>query len=96
MNIFKRPMFFAAVVCSVAAALSLYVKIFAYVFIVVSLFLIAAMLFYKKYNYLTVILTVFIFTLSLSFQFVKIQKINDYNNQNITNDFFIIVKDKNV
>lgn len=90
MDILKRPMFYAALTCCVAAAVSLFVKPLAFVIIAIALILLAIAIFYKKYKYITVALAVFIFTLSLFFHFNQIGNINRYDNQKIDGRFLVV------
>lgn len=90
MNILKRPMFYAALTCCTAAAISLFVKSLAFVVIAISLITLAFAVFNKKYKYLTVALAVIIFALSLFFQFNQIDKINRYDNQKIDGRFLVV------
>lgn len=90
MNILKRPMFFAALVCCVAAAISLFVKLLAFVIIAVALIIFTVAAVGKKYKCITVALAVILFAISLSFQFIQIDKINRYDNKTITDRFLVV------
>lgn len=83
-------MFYAAITCCAASAVSLFVKTLAFAIIAVTLILLAVAVFYKKYNYITVALAVVIFALSLFFQFNQIDVINRYNNQKINGRFLVV------
>lgn len=90
MNILKRPMFYAAVVCIVAAAVSLYVKALSFVIIALSFVIIGIVIYRKKYQYITVVLAIALFAVSLVFQFGSINKINAHNYENVSGQFLVI------
>ncbi|MBQ6718091.1 MAG: ComEC/Rec2 family competence protein [Clostridia bacterium] len=90
MDILKRPMFFAALTCCVAAAISLFVNLLAFVVIAIALIMLATAIFYKKYKYITVASAIVIFALSLYFQFNHIDNINRYDNQKIDGRFLVV------
>ena len=90
MNILKRPMFYAALVCSVAAALSLYVMPLSFALIVTSIiFLIFITIYYKNYKYITVILAIVLFSLSLIVEFAKINDLKQCDREKITGLFLV-------
>ena len=82
-------MFFAAVVCCIAAVLSLYTRIIAFIFITISLLLLAVAIFYKKYKYIVIVLAIILFAISLLQQFFQINKINNFNNKNVYGNFLV-------
>ncbi len=90
MNIFKRPMFYAAVVCCTVATLSLYFKTLAFLILVLAFLSLVVTIFYKKYKYITVALAVVVFSVSLFFQFNQIKAINKCNNQNLKGKFLVV------
>ncbi len=89
MNIFKRPMFLAAIVCCVAAAISLFAKAVAFTIVAVSIILLLVAVFYKKYKYITVLFAVVLFCVSLIIQFSKIEQINTHDGQKIRGIFLV-------
>lgn len=90
MNILKRPMLYAAIVCCAAAAVSLYIKILSFVIIAAALVIIAVVVYCKKYQYITVAFAVVLFATSICFQFIQIDKIDKYNNQKINGKFLVV------
>lgn len=79
MDIFKRPMFYAAAFCCVAAVLSLRFGQIAIIFFAFSIIVLLFVVFRKKYQYITVIITIILFAVSLCFQFNNISKIKGCN-----------------
>lgn len=90
MNIFKRPMFFAAAICSVAATLSLYLKIVTIVFLLLAIVVLSIQIIKKNYRFVMVLLAVLAFTASLSFEFIDIKKIEQNDNQVVSGKFLVI------
>ena len=90
MNILKRPMLFAALVCCVAAAISLYIKFLAFVILAAALILLVTIIVRKKYKYITVAAMIAIFIISLFFQFAQIEKINKYDNNQVNGRFLVV------
>ncbi len=90
MNILKRPMLYAAVACTLSAAVSLHVKTFSFVIVALSLVIIGVAIYRKKYEYITVALAIVLFAASLCFQFVNINKINKHNYEKITGQFLVV------
>ena len=89
MNIFKRPMFWAAVVCSVSAALSLFVAPLSFMFTAASIVLLVFITaYYKKYQYITVVLAIILFTVSLIAEFIKIDELKQRDKEKIVGTFF--------
>lgn len=90
MNILKRPMFFAALVCCVAAAISLFVKTMAYIIIAVALIILAVIIVRKNYKYITVAVAVVLFFINLIFQFAQIENISKYDNKQVNGRFLVV------
>lgn len=89
MNIFKRPMFYAAIVCTVASVMSINFinpSIVLCISIVALLFIVFR---FKKYRYITVILAIILFVVSLNYENAKIKTVNSYDGQKITGEFLI-------
>ena len=90
MNIFKRPMFWAAIVCSVSAALSLFVAPLSFMFTAASIVLLVFItIYYKKYQYITVVLAIILFTVSLIAEFIKIDELKQREKQRIAGTFLV-------
>lgn len=89
MNILKRPMFFAALVCCAAAAVSLFSKSVAFLIIAVAFSVLLIVLFNKKCKYIVVLVAIILFTFSLFFEFTKIEKTEMQNNEKIKGIFLI-------
>lgn len=90
MNILKRPMIYAAFVCSIAAGISLFVMPLSFALIAVAtIFLVCIAVFYKKYKYITVVLAIVLFTASLTSEFVKIDALKKCDGEKITGRFLI-------
>ncbi len=90
MNIFKRPMFYAAVVCCWSAALSLYVvSLSIWLIVVAVVFLLFVSIFYKKYKYIIVMLAIVLFTISLFAEFMKIKNLKQHNAEKISGSFLV-------
>ena len=90
MDILKRPMFFAAIVCCVAAVISIFVMPLSFAFLVITaVFLIYIVVYYKKYMYITVVLAIVLFTISLIGEFAKIAKIKEHDREKITGSFLV-------
>ncbi len=84
-------MFFAAVICSAIASVSLYFKTFAFASVLAAALLLLIMaVTLKKYKYITVMLVVVIFAVSLYFQFVQISKVDKYNTQKVSGNFLVV------
>lgn len=90
MNILKRPMFFAALTCSLAAAISLFVKMPAIAVLLLAIILLSIAIINKKYKYITVLFAVLLFCVSLLIQFVKIEQINIYDGEELDGTFLVI------
>lgn len=90
MNILKRPMFFAAAVCCIAAAISLYIKLFSFLIVIAALILLVTIIVRKKYKYITVAAMIAVFIISISFQFAQIEKISEYDNKQINGRFLVV------
>lgn len=89
MDILKRPMFFAALICCTAAAISLFVKSLAFAIIVASLILVSIVITNKRYNYITVLIAIVLFSISLFLQFSKIEQINIHDGEKIRGSFLV-------
>lgn len=90
MDILKRPMFFAAIGCCLASAISIFVMTISYLFIAITIaFLIFIAVYYKKYKYITVVLAIVLFTVSLIVEFTKINNLNEHNGEKITGSFLV-------
>ncbi len=83
-------MFFAAVVCSVAAAVSLYIKSLAFVIVIVAVLCLLHLVFSKRYKYITVGLLIVLFAVSLCFRFAQIKTMNNCDNENISGKFLVV------
>lgn len=91
MNILKRPMFYAALVCSVAAAISLFVLPISYVVVAISiLILLFVSIIFKNYKYITVIIAIVLFIVSLNLEFSKIDDLKQCDNQTINGSFLVV------
>ncbi len=90
MNILKRPMFFAAIVCCIIGAVSFFSKSLAFISVIVALLALLIVVFKKKYKYLTVFVFIILFVCSLVFEFIKIESINDFNGELIKGEFVVI------
>ncbi len=89
MNILKRPMFFAALLCCIAAAISLFVKSLAFIILAASFILLSIVIFNKKYNYITVLFAIVLFFISLFAQFGRIEQINSLDGEKISGSFLV-------
>lgn len=90
MNILKRPMFWAALVSGVSAALSLFVMPLSFVLIAVSIIILLFItVYYKKYQYITVTLAIVLFTVSLIAEFTKINNLKRSDGEKITGLFLV-------
>ena len=89
MDILKRPMFFAALICCTAAAISLFVKSLAFVIIAASLILLSIVIINKRFNYITVLIAIVLFLISLFLQFSKIEQINTRDGEKISGNFLV-------
>lgn len=90
MNIFKRPMFFAAVVCCLAAAISIFNIFLAFAILVISITFIAIIVIRKKYKYITVITVILLFAVSLTHQLDIIKSAEKYDDKAVFGDFLVI------
>lgn len=82
-------MAFAAIICCVVAALSLYFRWFAYVALAMAIVSLLLCIFYKKYKYVIVLLAVALFGVNLTVQFNNIAKINLLDGQKIYGSFLV-------
>lgn len=89
MNILKRPMFFAALVCCVAASVSLFFKPFAFFIIAVALLVFLIILLNKNYKYIIVLVAIILFVFSLVIEFSKIEKTEIQNGEKIKGSFLV-------
>lgn len=90
MNILKRPMLYAAVVCSISAAISLFTKLFSFVILFVAVICIFGVVIFKKYNYILVALSIILFAVSLYSQFKNIDNLNKLHTQNLKGEFIVL------
>lgn len=90
MNILKRPMLLAAVVCSIVAAASLFIKTIAFALLGISVLCTLVIILLKRYKYITVTFFVLLFTVSLCFQFFQIKTISVSDNKIISGKFLVI------
>ena len=90
MNIFKRPMFYAASICAIAASVSLYTKTLSFVIIVVALLALFTVIYFKKYKYITVAIVVALFASSLYVQLAKIDRVSKLHNKEISGEFLVV------
>lgn len=90
MNILKRPMLYAAIVCSVAAAISLYTKTLAFLILTTTVLCLIFAVFCKKYKYIVVVLSLVLFSVGLSNEFIKINDLNKKDKQKVTGSFLVI------
>lgn len=89
MNIFKRPMFYAALICSLSAVFSLFMKPLLHALIILSIILLLINVFRKNYKYIAVLFAIVLFTINLIVQFVKIEQINTHNQEKISGSFLV-------
>ncbi len=82
-------MFFAAVICCIAAAVSLFAMPVAVVFSALSIAVLFFLIVRKQYKYITVLITVIVFLVSLCVQFTKIDKINSNDGAVVTGEFVV-------
>ena len=90
MNVLKRPMFFAAIICSLAAVISLYYKSIAFGLLGCAISVFVLLIFLKKYKYITVAIAILVFSVSLFCEFSQIEKIEKYDNKNISGEFLVV------
>ena len=89
MDILKRPMFFASVVCSAAAAVSLFSLQLAFVILTVAIIPLAVAVIGKNYKYIVVLTAVVLFTVSLILQFSKIARVSVQDGQTVSGKFLV-------
>lgn len=89
MNILKRPMLWATVVCSVTSAVSIFSASYAVIFVIVSVALLAVISF-KKSKYIVVIFAILCFFVSLLIQQSKIEKLKSNNHVQISGEFVVL------
>lgn len=89
MNVLKRPMFFAASTCFIAAALSIYFKTLAFIFLALVLAFFTILLCRKKYKYLAVVLAILLFTVGLSFQHARLSDVEHLDEQSLIGEFLV-------
>ncbi len=89
MDILKRPMLLAAVVCSVVAAISLFELTVAFVILALSIIVMLFAIIGKHYKYIVVLFTVILFTVSLIFQFVRIDMVDIHHGEMIRGRFLV-------
>ncbi len=90
MNILKRPMFYAVIVCCTASVLSLMLFNSFILLLTAVLLLIFLILKFKKYSYIIVAIAILLFASSLFFEEANIKKISALNNQKANGKFLII------
>ncbi len=90
MNVLKRPMFFAAAICSIVAAISLFSLLVALLILVLSIIMLLIVVLKKNYKYILVLFAVLLFALNLVFQFVKISRINTFDGRKLVGKFTVI------
>lgn len=90
MNIFKRPMFFAALVCGVSAFVSLYLPVLAIIIITIAVALFVFLAVKWDYKYITVLIAVIVFTISFGVQFANIHLVKECDQQKISGRFLVV------
>ncbi len=89
MNILKRPMLIAALVCCVAASVSLYDISIAVKIVAVAVLSLIILIFFGKLKYIIVAVTVIIFAVNLFVQFNKIEQIKTFDAQKVSGRFLV-------
>ncbi len=89
MNIFKRPMLYAVVVCSLTAALWLYSINPILVFLLSAALFIFLIFKFNKYKYITVLLAVLLFGTSLYTETDKIKEVNLLDGKEVSGEFVV-------
>ncbi|MDO4608519.1 MAG: ComEC/Rec2 family competence protein [Clostridia bacterium] len=90
MDIFKRPIFYAALICCVASVLFLY-AINPFLLLITSILLIVFLsVKYQKLKYLTIAVIILAFSINLFSESKKIEQINMLDNQSIKGEFLVI------
>ncbi len=90
MNVFKRPMLYAAVICCVVASVSLYFKEFAYILLAIAILALLVCIFKKQYRYIVILSAVFFFGVNLTIQFCNISKIDLLDGKKIVGRFMVV------
>ncbi len=90
MDILKRPMFFAALVCSATTAISLVILPLSFALIAAAIVLLICFIsLYKKYQYITIALAILFFAVSLIFEFLKIDTLKEHDGEKIIGSFLV-------
>ncbi len=90
MNIFKRPIFYAVLVCAAASVLTLFsIKPYTLIFVSVIAFLFVVFK-YRNFKYITVIIAILVFTISLTAECAKIDKIKSIDSSKVKGEFLVI------
>ncbi len=90
MDILKRPIFYAAIICCFASVLSLYfINPFILLAITFFLFIFIAIK-YRKFKYITISLIILCYSLGLFTQNNIINRINLLDNQTVNGDFLVV------
>ena len=90
MNILKRPMFYSALICCVAASLSLLSVVVSYAFLIFALILLIFLIYRKNYKYITVLFAVVLFAVSLFFELLLINNAKQNDDKTFDGDFLVI------
>ncbi len=90
MNILKRPMFFAAASCSAISAISIFEKTIAFFIAIVTFILFLIFIIKKNKEYLIVLISVVLFTISLFAEFSKTDFINEHDGENLYGTFVVV------
>lgn len=90
MDILKRPMFYAALVCCISAAISLLSVELSYIVLAIAFILLIIVICKKNYKYITVIIALVLFLFSLFSQISLIATTNKYDNKLVQGEFLVI------
>ncbi len=90
MNIFKRPMLYAAIVSIMASVMWLYSINPIAVFLISAAIFLFLIFKFRDYKYITVLLAVLLFALSLYSEIDKIKQLDSLNQKEICGEFLII------
>ncbi len=90
MDILKRPIFYAAVICCVASVLSLYAINQFFLLIISILFIVFFAVKYRKVKYFTIAVIIIAFSVSLFSESNKIKQVNDIDSQKIKGEFLVV------
>ena len=90
MNILKRPMFYSALVCCIASALSLLSVGVSYAFLTLALILLIFLVYRKNYKYIMVLLAVLLFAANLLLELTLIGVAKQNDDRTVEGEFLVI------